>query len=156
MLLENCPYPQDDRVQREARTLTAAGYHVSVIAPRAAGQRRRETVDGVKVFRYRASREGNGLFGYLWEYGWSLTAASALALRAFVRPGFDTIHAHNPPDLFFGIGLLFKLARKRFVFDVHDLGPELHDARVSTGTEARSLGGHWSPASDSRRVSPIA
>ena len=129
MLLENCPYPQDDRVRREADTLTSAGYRVSVIAPRAPGQKRRESVAGVEVRRYRAPREGNGLLGYLWEYGWSLAMTTALALRLFVRPGFDTIHAHNPPDLFVGLAVLFKLARKRFVFDVHDLGPELYDAR---------------------------
>ncbi len=131
MLLENNPYPQDDRVHREARMLAAAGHGVTVIAPRGAGQRRKETLNGVTVRRYRAPREGNGLLGYLWEYGWSLAASSALVLGVFVRPGFDVIHAHNPPDLFVFVALLFKLARKQFVFDVHDLGPEIYDARFN-------------------------
>lgn len=138
MLLENSPYPQDDRVRREARTLQEAGHIVTVVAPRANGQRRRETVDGVGVLRYPAARGGNGLLGYLWEYGWSMFATLALTIRMLARPGFDVVHAHNPPDLFVLIALLLKPFGKKFVFDVHDLGPELYDARFN-GNGRRSV-----------------
>ena len=138
MLLENCPYPQDDRVRREADTLTSAGYRVSVIAPRAPGQKRRESVAGVEVRRYRAPREGNGLLGYLWEYGWSLAMTTALALRLFVRPGFDTIHAHNPPDLFFGHRPCSSSWRANASCSMFTTSDPSSTTRVSTGTEARS------------------
>ena len=129
MLLENYPYPQDGRVRREAVALTAAGYHVTVIAPVDKGQLRRETINGVDVYRYAAPPAGTGLWGYLIEYGWSLLAAFALSLVVLVRGGFDVIHAHNPPDLFVLIALLYKVLGKRFVFDHHDLSPEMYDAR---------------------------
>jgi glycosyltransferase involved in cell wall biosynthesis len=129
MLLENNPYPQDGRVRREALALAAAGYRVTVIAPADKGQSRRETVNGVSVYRYPPPPAGNGLWGYLVEYGWSLLATFALTLVVLVRGGFDVIHAHNPPDLFVLIALLYKMVGKRFVFDHHDLSPEMYDAR---------------------------
>jgi hypothetical protein len=54
MLLENVPYPMDNRVRPEAKALYAAGHHVSVIAPRRKGQPWRENVDGVIAYRYPA------------------------------------------------------------------------------------------------------
>ena len=54
MLLENEPYPQDNRVRQEARTLAAAGYRVSVICPMEPGQPWREMLDGVRVYRFPA------------------------------------------------------------------------------------------------------
>ncbi len=133
MLLENNPFPQDGRVRREAAALTAAGYCVTVIAPADKGQSRRETVNGVGVYRYAAPPAGNGLWGYLVEYGWSLLAAFALSLVVLARNGFDVIHAHNPPDLFVLIALPYKVLGKRFVFDHHDLSPEMYEARFRGG-----------------------
>lgn len=129
MLLENNAFPQDARVRREAYTLTEAGHHVSVIAPRDPGQPWSEIVKGVKVYRYPAPPEAQGLIGYLWEYGFSLLAAFLLSIRVFFKGGFDVIHAHNPPDLFVLIALFYKPLGKRFVFDHHDLSPEMYYAR---------------------------
>jgi glycosyltransferase involved in cell wall biosynthesis len=49
-----------------------------------------------------------------------------LSLVALLREGFDVVHAHNPPDTFFPIGAWYKLLGKRFVFDHHDLAPEMY------------------------------
>jgi len=129
MLLENNPYPQDARVRREAVTLTDAGYDVAVIAPRSRGQRLSATVDGVKVYRYPAPPDRDGLIGYLIEYGYSLIAAALVTLYVAIRRGFDVIHAHNPPDTFALIAMWYKPLGKRFVFDHHDLSPEMYEAR---------------------------
>lgn len=129
MLLENNPYPQDPRVRREARALVDAGYGVSVICPAADGQPQRETVQGVHVYRYPAPPDGQGLRGYLREYGQSLVATFILSLVVLFRRGFDVIHAHNPPDTFVLVALFYKLLGKRFVFDHHDLAPEMYHAR---------------------------
>lgn len=129
MLLENQPYPQDPRVRREATALKDAGYSVSVIAPGRKGQPWRETIDGVKVYRFPAPPGGNGFWGYLWEYGYSVTAAFILSLLVFFRNGFDVVHAHNPPDTFVFIAAFYKLLGKRFVYDHHDLAPEMYYAR---------------------------
>jgi len=135
MLLENNPYPHDGRVRREAQTLIDAGYQVTVISPAPPGQRLSETVDGVRVFRYRAPRERDGFVGYLLEYGYAMTATFFLALYVFARSGFAVIHAHNPPDLFVLVAWWFKLAGVRFVVDHHDLTPEMYDARFPTNAK---------------------
>ncbi|NNL84442.1 MAG: glycosyltransferase family 4 protein [Myxococcales bacterium] len=133
MLLENNTWPEDDRVRREAMTLTGAGHRVTVVCPKREGQPSRELADGVRIYRFRAPAPGNGFFGYLWEYGYSLVACLLLSLRAFFREGFDVIHAHNPPDLFVLIAMLYKPFGRRFVFDHHDLSPEMYRARFQHG-----------------------
>lgn len=129
MLLENNPYPQDTRVRRESRSLMAAGYHVSVICPKAPGQPRRNILDGVRVYRFPAPLPANGFLGYLWEYGYSMVATFVLSLLVFLREGFDVVHAHCPPDTFVFIATFYKLLGKRFVYDHHDLAPEMYYAR---------------------------
>jgi glycosyltransferase involved in cell wall biosynthesis len=129
MLLENLPYPQDVRVRREAAALTAAGYKVSVICPAARGQAYRETLRGVHVYRFAPAPPANSFFGYLWEYGYSMAATFVLSLFVLFGEGFDVVHAHNPPDTFVLIAALYKLFGKRFVFDHHDLSPEMYLAR---------------------------
>ncbi len=129
MLLENNCFPQDNRVRQEAETLVEAGYQVSVICPQRAGLPRREVVNGVYVYRFKAPPEANGLIGYLWEYGYSMLASFVLSLLVYFQHGFDIIHAHNPPDTFVLIAAFYKLLGKRFVYDHHDLAPEMYFAR---------------------------
>lgn len=129
MLLGNNPYPQDVRVRREALALVGAGYRVTVIAPRMSGQPRRERIDGVDVIRYPSPIDAHGFVGHVAEHAVAAVAAFALASRTAVSPGFDVLHAHNPPDTFAVVGKLFKLFGKRFVYDHHDLSPEMYDAR---------------------------
>jgi glycosyltransferase involved in cell wall biosynthesis len=129
MLLQNLPYPRDPRVRHEARTLVSAGYHVSVIAPSARGQARRETVDGVDIYRFPCPLRAISSLGYLLEYGYSLIAIFVVSLFVFIRRGFDVIHAHQPPDSLAFIAAFYKLLGKRYVMDHHDLSPELYFAR---------------------------
>jgi len=131
MLLENMTFPQDLRVRREANALYAAGYRVTVICPADKNQPHRETVNGVRVYRYPAPRAAIGFLGYIWEYGWSMVASFFLSARVFLTDGFDVIHAHNPPDTFVFIAMLYKLVGKRFVYDHHDLSAEMYQARLS-------------------------
>jgi glycosyltransferase involved in cell wall biosynthesis len=129
MLVENQSYPEDPRVRREATALIEAGYQVTVIAPGRRGQAWRENVTGVQVYRFPAPPGGTDFLGYLWEYGYSVTATFVLSLLVFLRRGFDVVHAHNPPDLFVFIAAFYKLFGKRFIYDHHDLAPEMYYAR---------------------------
>ena len=129
MLLENASYPRDSRVRQEAQALLSDGYRVSVIAKSASGQPRREVVDGVHVFRFPAPPDADGFLGYLVEYGYSLMAIFGLTLEVLFREGFDVIHAANPPDALALVAAPFKLLGKNFVFDHHDLAPEMYYAR---------------------------
>jgi len=133
MLLENLPFPQDVRVRREAYALSSAGYLVTVICPSAKGQPSREVINGVHVYRYPAPAPGHGFLSYLWEYMYSMAASFTLSLVALFRKGFDVIHAHNPPDTFVFLALFFKMFGKRFVYDHHDLAPEMYLARFRHG-----------------------
>lgn len=129
MLLENNPYPEDIRVRREAESLVAAGHSVEVIAPRDSGQSARETIDGVRVRRFRAYEARTGLAaGTLLEYLIAAVAMHLAALRALLR-GATVLHIHNPPDLFFPVAAIYRLAGRMVVFDHHDLAPELAEVK---------------------------
>ncbi len=129
MLVENRPFPYDVRVLPEAQALFAAGYQVTVISPAGRNQPLRENVDGIYVFHYPAPPSAANFLGYVWEYGYSLLAMFVLSMFVWIRPGFDVIHAANPPDTAVFIAMFYKLFGKRFIFDHHDLAPELYTAR---------------------------
>ncbi|MCZ6515474.1 MAG: glycosyltransferase family 4 protein [Acidobacteria bacterium] len=130
ILIENLTVPIDRRVWQEARTLRGAGYTVSIVCPTGAGfEKRYERMEEIDVYRYRLPWEGDGPLGYLLEYGWALAATLRLALKAYRKTRFRVLHACNPPDLFFLVGLVFKLFGVRYLFDHHDLCPELYIAK---------------------------
>jgi glycosyltransferase involved in cell wall biosynthesis len=133
MWLENNSYPADGRVRREAQSLVAAGWDVTVVSPRAAGQARRDVVDAVRVVRYRRPEADGGVRSFVLEYGVALVMTAVLTLRLRLGRKIDVIHAHNPPDVFFPIAAIFKIGGTRFVFDHHDLSPEMYDARFGDG-----------------------
>lgn len=131
ILVENLPVPFDRRVWQEATTLRAHGWQVSVICPTGKGyEKSHEMIDGIDIYRYRLPTEGDGALSYLVEYSTALWNTFRLALKVRKRHGFDVIHACNPPDFFFLVGLFFKVfGRTRFLFDHHDIMPELYEAK---------------------------
>ncbi len=131
IIVENLPVPFDRRVWSEATTLVTAGYEVSVISPMLKGYTADyEQIDGVHIYRHKLTEAGNGRFGYLKEYCGALVNQVRLAFLVRRERGFDVIHACNPPDLIFLVAALFKLLfGVRFVFDHHDLCPELFEAK---------------------------
>ena len=130
IIVENLPCPFDRRVMQEARTLTAAGYVVSIICPKAPGfEKSFETIDGIHIHRHVLPREADGALGYALEYGVALFMEFWLSLKVFFGPGFDILHACNPPDTIFLIGRFYKLFGRKFVFDHHDINPELYEAK---------------------------
>lgn len=131
IIVENLPSPFDRRVWQEATTLQANGYQVSIICPTGKGYDSLfEVIDGIYLYRYRLPVEANRAAGYAIEYSVALFWSSVLAWRVLLTRGFDVIHACNPPDLLFLVGGFFKLFfRKRFLFDHHDINPELYEAK---------------------------
>jgi glycosyltransferase involved in cell wall biosynthesis len=148
MWVEN-NFPQDTRVANEARLLADAGYQVAVIALRSHRQTARESWNGIEVYRiptlelFKKTVATNGsrvspffvrlksFFGYVVEYLYFTSACLLVSTYILVRRGFDVMHAHNPPDTLFLAALPFKLLGKKFVFDQHDLCPELYRSRYS-------------------------
>lgn len=135
MLVENNCYPSDFRVRREAEALRDAGHEVTVIAPRGEHQTGREEIDGVTVYRFPEPPGGPGALGYAVEFGYATGAMLLLSLWVALRRGVDIIHAANPPDTLFVIGAILKLFGKKFVFDQHDLAPEIYQARFARPCE---------------------
>jgi len=127
IIVENLPVPHDKRVWQEAKSLTAAGYQVSIISPKGHGANlSHEVIDSVSIYRYPLPIEARRGVEYILEYGWSFLFQLWLAVRIFKKTGFDVIHACNPPDNIFLIALVFKLFFKtKFVFDHHDGNLEL-------------------------------
>lgn len=137
MLLENNPYPQDVRVRSEAESLVRAGHGVTVVAPRGVGQPRRERVNGVDVRRLRlVDGSGHGAAGFVLEYALATVALHLAALRRLAG-GATVLHIHNPPDVFFPAGAVYRLAGRKVVFDHHDLFPETIRVKLGSAVAAR-------------------
>ncbi|MDX3385861.1 glycosyltransferase family 4 protein [Streptomyces niveiscabiei] len=134
VLVENLSVPFDRRVWQECATLRDAGWRVDVICPQG-GKRDTEpeaVIDGIRIHRYPLHAATGGPAGYLREYGTALWHTFRLA-RA-VGP-VDVVHACNPPDLLFLPALWLKRRGARFVFDQHDLVPELYLSRFDRGKD---------------------
>jgi glycosyltransferase involved in cell wall biosynthesis len=131
IIVENLPLPLDRRVWQEACALRDKGYIVSIICPTGKGfERRFEVIDGIEIHRHPLPIEAGGALGYAFEYSAALFWEFVLALKVLRRRGFDVIHACNPPDLIFLVGGFFKLVLgKKFLFDHHDINPELYEAK---------------------------
>ena len=131
ILVENLPSPFDRRVWQEATTLHANGYGVSIICPTGKGyEKHYEEIDGIHIYRYDLLMEAEGAKGYAIEYSAALWHTFRLAWKVKREQGFDVVHACNPPDLLFLIGGFFKLfSGKKFLFDHHDINPELYEAK---------------------------
>ncbi len=138
IIVQNLPVPFDRRVWLECQALTNAGYQVHVVCPKAPGDPRHEKIAGVTLHKYRPVTPGNGVFGYLVEYSWSLLMTLWLTAGAFRTGRFDVIQTCNPPDIFWIVGRIFGLlTRCKFVYDQHDLCPELFASRP--GPPSRTL-----------------
>jgi len=143
IIVQNLPVPFDRRVWLEATSLTEAGYAVSVICPKAKGYTKCfETLEGVDIYRYSLPFDAQGALGFVMEFAWCFLRTFMKTFRVtFIGRGFDIIHACNPPETFWLLGWFWRLFGKRFLFDHHDLSPEMYAAKFgrSTGLMYRGL-----------------
>lgn len=130
ILVENLPVPLDRRVWQESLALRDAGYEVVVICPQMHGQvLPEEKLDGIQIYRHKLSTEAKGFAGFFLEYASALWGETRLAWKAWRRHRFRVIHICNPPDLLFLVTLPFKALRVKVIYDVHDLWPEMFEAK---------------------------
>jgi len=130
IIVQNLPVPLDRRVWLECQALVARGYRVSVICPKGPGDPAFERLDGVDIYKYAPAPEAKGLIGFAWEFAYSWVRTAVLSLRVRRRSGrFDVLQACNPPDTYWLLALLWRLGGVRFVYDHHDLNPELFRSR---------------------------
>lgn len=137
LILQNGPIEDDLRVQREIVALRDSGYKVSLICPNIdpniepdkESGRKRFDISGVYFFRYPPPNPGDSFGSYIDEYLYCWLQTAKLSIKVHKEVGFDAIHACNPPDIFFPLGVVYKLLGKKFVFDQHDLCPEMYMSR---------------------------
>lgn len=134
IIVQNLPVPFDRRVWLESKALTAAGYDVTVVCPKGKGDPEREVLEGVTLLKYRPYAPGGGALSFIIEYAYSFLATAALVFRARRSGKFAVLQACNPPDIFWPIARwLRRRDGTQFVFDHHDLCPELYDSRFPDG-----------------------
>lgn len=137
IVVQNLPVPFDRRVWLEATTLVRAGYQVSVICPKMKGfNRSREDLEGVAIYRYPLPISGASKVAFIGEFLWCFVATALLSVRVAVGRGFDVLHVCNPPETYWPLGRFWCLFGKRFVFDHHDLSPEMYAVKFGGGRDS--------------------
>jgi len=140
IIVQNLPVPLDRRVWLECQALVAAGYRVSVVCPKGPGDPEYAEIDGVRVYKYAPPPAARGLAGYLLEFCYCWARTNLLARRVWRRDRFDAIQACNPPDTYWALARRYTRRGVRFVYDQHDLNPEVFRSRFGepTGLVART------------------
>ena len=142
IIVQNLPVPFDRRVWLECQALLSAGHEVAVVCPKGKGDPGYSVIDSVHVYKYRPYAPGGSKADFVIEYIYSFLVTAWLALRARHAGRFDVMQACNPPDIFWPLALLLRaLDGTVFVFDHHDLCPELYRSRFpgKTGLPYRAL-----------------
>ncbi|MGH3870116.1 MAG: glycosyltransferase family 4 protein [Pseudonocardiaceae bacterium] len=141
IIVQNLPVPLDRRVWLECQALCESGYAVSVICPKGPGDPRYEVLDGVYLYKYRPAPSASGALGYLAEFVYCWLRAAVLSVRVNKRQPIAVIQACNPPDTYWALARLWRWAsggRVTFVFDHHDLNPEVYVSRFGKPTSVLS------------------
>ena len=134
IIVQNLPVPFDRRVWLECQALVAAGYQVCVVCPKGKGDPPHEVIDTVEIYKYRPYAPGGSKVGFITEYAYSFIATAWLTLKSRRKGRFAVLQACNPPDIFWPIALVLRwLDGTKFVFDHHDLCPELFQSRFPDG-----------------------
>ena len=132
IIVQNLPVPFDRRVWLEALALQQAGYQVSIICPMGQHgdfQQRRDILDEIAIYRYPAPPDARHILAYVYEFIYCWLWTAWLSLRVWRERGFDIIQACNPPETYFLLAWFYKRLGRRFIFDHHDLSPEMYLAK---------------------------
>ena len=134
IIIQNLHVPFDRRVWLECQSLRDAGYDVTVVCPRGKDSKPYEVIDGVAVHTYKPYAPGGSALGFVVEYVYSFLATARLARRARRQGAFAVIQACNPPDIFWPLGRWYRMRDgSKYLFDHHDLCPELYESRFPDG-----------------------
>lgn len=132
IVVQNLPVPLDRRVWLECHALVNRGYQVSVICPKGPGDPARQHIDGVDIYKYRPAPETDSLLSFAWEFAYSWVRTAVLSVKVWSKRPFSIMQACNPPDTYWLLGRLWRPFGVKFVFDQHDLNPELFLSRFGT------------------------
>ena len=137
IVVQNLPLPGDRRVWLECQALVAAGVQVSAITPAGPGDPAYQLLEGVHLYKYPPPSASSGALSFVREFAYCWLQTLRLAVRVKRERGFRVLQACNPPDTFWALALLLRPLGVRFVFDQHDLCPEVYDSRFgASGSRA--------------------
>ena len=134
IVVQNLPVPRDRRVWLEACALRDAGFGVAVVCPKGPGDPSFDVIDGIVVRKYAPPPATSSVASFVLEFAYCWLMTARLVIRAARNEGFDVIQACNPPDTYWALAAPYKLFGKRFVFDQHDLCPEVYESRFKGGS----------------------
>lgn len=135
IIIQNLPVPLDRRVWLECQALRDAGYKVSVVCPKGKGDPKHQVLDGIDISKYQPYPPTTHMVGFIAEHLYAFVMTTVLTMKVWRRNRFDALQACNPSDIFWPLGLFFRLiGGSRFVFDQHDLCPELYESRFPEGS----------------------
>jgi glycosyltransferase involved in cell wall biosynthesis len=140
ILVQNLPVPLDRRVWLECRALVDAGYQVSVVCPKGEGDPAFAVLDGVRLHKYDPPPAAAGVAGFGREFAHCLFHTRRLLRQIARERRIDAIQACNPPDTFFTLVRPYRRAGAKFVFDQHDLCPEVYASRFQRPSRALLAG----------------
>jgi glycosyltransferase involved in cell wall biosynthesis len=144
IIVQNLPVPFDRRVWLECQALLSAGYRVAVVCPKGKGDPAYEVVNTVELYKYRPYAPGGSKLSFIVEYAYSFAMTAWLTLKARRKGRFAVLQACNPPDIFWPIAVVLRrLDHTRFIFDHHDLSPELFESRFPSGPRLPYAGLRW-------------
>lgn len=126
MIVQNQYFEHDRRVRQEAYALVDEGFQVCVIAPKEKGKRWVYHDRNILIYHFPIFEIKAGVWGYVLEFGWSFIVIFLLSMWIWIRHGFDVVHCANPPDIFVILASFFQLFGKKYIYDHHDLSPELY------------------------------
>lgn len=129
IFIEDGSFSYDNRVIREANALVNAGWGVTVISPKYPDDPFYKKISKNLRAYFYAKPTMESILGHVIEGFCSLFFGTFLTFWVFVRHGFSVFHACNPMDLLWMMALPYKLLGKKFIFDQHDLVPELMQSR---------------------------
>lgn len=130
MIVENS-FPGDPRVRKEAEYLSQ-WYGINVIAIKGKGEKYIENVDGNHIFRIPELPDIDlGRIRYILEYAYFTFFSAVIFICTAPFKRYKVVHVHNPPDTLFIVGAICKLFGMKFIFDHHDLSPNLYLTRFS-------------------------
>ncbi len=129
IVVQNLPVPLDRRVWLECQALRDAGYDVAVICPKGPGDPSYHRLDGISLYKYTATPATTGLLSYMMEFAYCWLRTALLSLKVYRRHRFTVLQACNPPDTYWLLGAFWKRFGVKYVFDHHDLNPELFRSR---------------------------
>lgn len=132
IFIEDGSFTYDNRVKRIANSLYDNGYELTIISPRTKGDRFFRKIDKNYRALFFPKFDAESTLMHLLEHLITLVSGFCLTLWVKIRYGFNVFYACNPTDILWILALPYKLFGTKFIFDQHDLSPEVYLSRSGT------------------------